>query len=90
MQMYSKEVGTGFGNIMNSSLSNMDNYINAGQYCKSGMAIPTKLGNTNYVECVEINSIYTNFDGYGAKQDSPYPCILSPYKEYACRYYYYN
>ena len=65
----------------------LDNSLNAGQFCQSGIAV---IINATAAMCVKISEIRTNTNNFASKADSPFYCDLS--KTYTtptgCRYQY--
>lgn len=85
--MFSQELGTVFGYMYNSSITLMNNHIQNGLYCKSGIATNTSLF---AAKCVEIAGVLTNFKNDNFKTLVPYTsgvkCPLTTDLQ-ACRYY---
>jgi hypothetical protein len=85
--MFTKNDFDIIGYINEPSKTRLDNSLNAGQFCKSGMAVIT---NSTAAMCVQISEVRSNANNFEEKAESPFFCDLS--KTYAtpqgCRYQY--
>jgi hypothetical protein len=83
--MFTKRDYEVIGYMNDPSMTRLENSLNAGQFCQSGIAVIT---NATAATCVKISEIRTNSNNFASKADSPFYCDLS--KTYpspsGCRY----
>ena len=77
-QMFMKNDFDIIGFMNEPSKTRLDNSLNAGQFCKSGIAV---IMNATAAMCVQISEVWSNFNNFAAKAESPFFCDLS--KTYA-------
>lgn len=85
LEMYSQDVGTIYGSISNSSLTQINDRTNIGRFCKSGFAT---ILNFTTAMCVEVAQIKTNLNNYTTNVTTPYECEVTDYQSNACQYSY--
>jgi hypothetical protein len=85
--MFTKNDFDIIGYMNDGSKTRLENSLNVGQFCKSGIAV---IINATAAMCVQISEVRSNANNFAAKADSPFFCDLS--KTYAtptgCRYQY--
>ncbi|CDW76768.1 UNKNOWN [Stylonychia lemnae] len=85
LEMYSQDFMKDYGFIRNTSLTQIDASVNAGRYCKSGVAL---IINNSSSRCIEIVNITSTIDNHTTNQSSPYLCSLTNNASSGCRYWY--
>jgi hypothetical protein len=76
--MFTKNDFDIIGFMNEPSKTRLDNSLNAGQFCKSGIAV---IMNATAAMCVQISEVWSNFNNFAVKAESPFFCDLS--KTYA-------
>lgn len=71
---FSQPLNSVIGYMNNQSMTALQNSVNVGQNCVSGIA---KIINATAAMCVNISRVSTNLDSYISSQASPYYCDLS-------------
>ena len=83
--MFTKNDFDVIGYLNDPSMTRLENSLNAGQFCKSGIAVVL---NATAAMCVQISEVRTNTNNFAAAAASPFYCDLS--KTYTtasgCRY----
>lgn len=86
-QMFTKKDFDVFGFMNDNSMTRLENSLNAGQFCESGIAV---ILNATAAMCVKISEVRTNSNNFATKAASPFKCDLN--KMYTtpqgCRYQY--
>ncbi|CDW79579.1 UNKNOWN [Stylonychia lemnae] len=90
LQLFSQEMGKMFGVLYDDLKSLLENSLEAGKYCKSGIAAIST--NKSIATCVEIDKITTNINRNDVNSttpiSSPYYCSLEDEHFKACKYWY--
>jgi hypothetical protein len=73
-QMFTKKDFDVIGFMNDPSKTRLQNSLNAGQFCESGMAV---ILNTTAAMCVKISEVRTNTNNFAAAAPSPFYCDLN-------------
>jgi hypothetical protein len=73
-QMFTKDDNSIVGFMTDPTLTKLQNSLNVGFFCKSGIAV---ILNDTAAQCVQISEVRTNANNFATKADSPYFCDLN-------------